>query len=286
MLWKGGYSAVVTSLWPVVPVMLLCRLLYPHRVRWIHFIHSEIFFSRADRMFSNVAIKAADGVLCDSQAARRLVERISVGKLIEVARPIFSLSISSGLDVPIERNPLHFITWGRIHRQKNLTLAIRFVAELVQEAGVKGDARLLIVGPDEEDLIPTLRTEADGQGIADRVSFVGALSREEIFERSRSYGSFLLSSEHEGICIALTEAMQLGLLPVVTLVGGVSDYCEEGKNCIRLDSANPRRTAERLVGLSRSERDDIVRNARATFSQADNYCVNYTKALDRLINGQ
>ncbi len=281
ILRNGSYSVVITSLWPVVPPMIFCRLFIPHHIRWIHFIHSDVFFSRTDRIFSKVAIKMADGILCDSIAARKLVAGISNRKPIEVARPIISLKI------PLEfcgqpKNLLHFITWGRIHRHKNLQLAIRFISELVRKSA---DAQLLIVGPDEEGLIPLLKAEAELLEVGDRVTFTGELSQEEIIKQAIPYGGFLLSSEHEGLCIALTEAMQLGLLPVVTLVGGIREYCEDGKNCIKLDQENPARTAERLMSMSKAESDEIVRKARLTFIQSTDYCTSYYQALDHLIKG-
>ena len=44
ILRNGSYSVVITSLWPVVPPMIFCRLFIPHHIRWIHFIHSDVFF--------------------------------------------------------------------------------------------------------------------------------------------------------------------------------------------------------------------------------------------------
>jgi len=230
-------------------------------------------------MFSSIAIKMSDGVLCDSLSAQSLVIRISKEKPVEIARPIFKLNRPTNLKLPMA-NPFQFITWGRITPQKNLVLAIRFISELVL---LGGDAQLTIVGPDEGGHISALIFEAKLRRVHDRVHFIGKRTREEIFEMAQHFGSFVISSEHEGLCIALIEAMQLGLLPVVTLVGGIREYCEDGRNCIQLDPADPAKTAKRFITMTPTERDSIVKQALLTFSKTDDYCTSFIKALDCLM---
>ena len=76
-----------------------------------------------------------------------------------------------------------------------------------------------------------LRTELDAsfqrRGIRNRVTMTGMLSREETAEALRSSDIFLLPTNLEGFGLAIVEAMMCGVVPVVSLLQGVTDQIVE-----------------------------------------------------------
>jgi glycosyltransferase involved in cell wall biosynthesis len=80
-------------------------------------------------------------------------------------------------------------------------------------------ARLLIVG--DGSLRGALEKEAENLGIMPYTIFAGA--RRDIPELLASMDVFALSSDNEGMPVAILEAMAAGLPIVATAVGGISD---------------------------------------------------------------
>ncbi|MGQ9697851.1 MAG: glycosyltransferase, partial [Armatimonadota bacterium] len=85
-------------------------------------------------------------------------------------------------------------------------------------------ARLVIVG--DGPLRDHLRNMAKELGVEDAVYFTGA--RSDVAALLRAFDVFVLSSTHEGLPLALLEAMSAGLPVVATAVGGVPRAVEHG----------------------------------------------------------
>jgi glycosyltransferase involved in cell wall biosynthesis len=60
---------------------------------------------------------------------------------------------------------------------------------------------------------------------------------------------FALSSLHEGLSIALIEAMALGKPPVVTSVGGLPELVEDGCHGLLVPPADPPALADGIVSI-------------------------------------
>jgi glycosyltransferase involved in cell wall biosynthesis len=86
------------------------------------------------------------------------------------------------------------------------------------------DAMLVLVGlgPLEQEL----RDDARRRGLDGHVVFTGI--RDDVEELLAGFDVFVLSSRHEGLPIALLEAMAAGLPSVVTGVGGIPEVVRDG----------------------------------------------------------
>jgi glycosyltransferase involved in cell wall biosynthesis len=123
-------------------------------------------------------------------------------------------------------------------------------ASLLQAVRILRDrhpaVRLVLVGngPLERDL----RQRAQSEGIGDRVIFAG--SRSDVLELLPAFDVFVLSSLHEGLSIALLEAMATCVPPVATAVGGVPEVITDGVDGFLVPPRNPPAMAavlERLI---------------------------------------
>ncbi len=105
------------------------------------------------------------------------------------------------------------------------------------------DARFLLVGtgPLEEDV----RRESASLGLNGTVVFAGF--RDDAQRVTASLDVFTLSSTHEGLSIALLEAMALGRACVVTAVGGLPEVIQDGENGLLVPAENPRALADGII---------------------------------------
>ena len=107
------------------------------------------------------------------------------------------------------------------------------------------DARFVLVG--QGPLEHELRDRADALGLDGAVMFTGY--REDALRIAKTFDVFVLPSIHEGLAIALIEAMALGKPTVVTRVGGLPEVVEDGQEGFVVPPAKPAELAAAIVTL-------------------------------------
>ena len=136
------------------------------------------------------------------------------------------------------------------------------------------EARLVIVGtgPQEEQLRSAVRS----LGIEDSVRLTG--SRDDVAELLAAFDVFAMSSRHEGLPIALLEAMASGLPVVATRVGGIPEVVDDGVNGLLVPPGDAGMLAAAIGKLldDRALRVDLGAQATSTSDRFD-----LTKAMRR-----
>ena len=141
---------------------------------------------------------------------------------------------------PVE---VHIVgTVGRLTPVKGLHHFLK-AARIVLEA--RRDVLFLIVG--DGPLRDGLEEMARQFGIHDSVIFLGF--REDAVELMSVMDIFALTSLHEGIPMALLEAMSLGLGVVATRVGGIPEVIEDGRSGVLVSPADERSIALGILEL-------------------------------------
>lgn len=239
---KSSPDVLITSLWKSVPIALLTRFLR-RRTKLVLFLHSETDRHTLDSLFSRLAYRFADEVWADSAATlRRRMPRVKnkptriISFVTQRLRPL--------VDAPMPPEP-RFVTWSRLRREKGVDRSICFIHYLVQR-GL--NARFDVWGPDQGQLSALLRRAAE-LGIESRVRFRGPASREQLPELAREASFLLQLSRTEGMGMATVEAMQLGLVPVVTPVGEICSYLKDGENGILVDPEHPEEAFNAITRL-------------------------------------
>jgi glycosyltransferase involved in cell wall biosynthesis len=263
-LWRQAPDVLIVSLWRCAIVGVIVRLLN-RRTRLVVFLHNSADAHFVDWLCTRTALYLADAVWSDSKATAN-------GRLPSSLRHQ-SITISylvnrlSPLQFDVAPGPV-FAFWGRLSPQKQLDRALRLFA-LIRMA--LPDARFRIIGPDGGEL-EALRSLADQLAIAAAVEFIGPLPFGEIPARVAGASFFLQTSLYEGMCLSVTEAMQLGLVPVVTPVGEVGRYCVDGVNALVINEDEGAVVSEvvRLLGDVEAFRR-VQRAAVETWSQQLRY---------------
>jgi glycosyltransferase involved in cell wall biosynthesis len=101
-----------------------------------------------------------------------------------------------------------------------------FVAVVARLREIRPGIRAAIAG--EGPLLSELRACASRLGVADSIDFLGRRADiEDVYRGGRVY---VVTSRHEGLSVAMTEAMACGLPAVVTDVGELRDLVRDGRN--------------------------------------------------------
>jgi len=129
--------------------------------------------------------------------------------------PREELRASFGMDGPT----LAFA--GRLSAQKSLRIAFEAVASV---DGVD----LLVAGDGDER--PALERDVAELGLAERVRFLGAQSRERVVELFAAADASVLSSSWENFPHTVVEALAVGTPVLATATGGVAEVVRDGEN--------------------------------------------------------
>ena len=168
--------------------------------------------------------------------------------LTPCAPPRFEIMAETGVEAlvaspktaPVPGEPLRLLFVGRLIRTKGVLDGIRALARCADRV----NARLDVIGTG--DLLEECKAEADKLGIADRVTFHGHLSRDEVFEWYCRSHVFLFPSFREPSGNVVFEAMSQGL-PVITSTVGGPGYVVEESCGISVTPDDPESYATRLA---------------------------------------
>lgn len=221
-------QVLVLSLWRSCIVGLAVKALRP-RTRLVVFLHNTRHSNKVDAVLTRATARFADAIWADS--ASTAAQRLGPARAA-CTRPISFLTQRIAR-VTGEHPAPHFITWGRLHPRKRIELALDFFA-LVHAR--HPDARFTIIGPDRGESA-MLKAKTAALGLQDAVRFIGPADMEQIADHASASAFFVQTSRSEGMGMAVVEAMQLGLVPVVTPVGEIGTYVADGQNGIWFTSA-------------------------------------------------
>jgi glycosyltransferase involved in cell wall biosynthesis len=113
------------------------------------------------------------------------------------------------------------------------------------------------------ELLPALKEQAKGLGIADRVTWLGSMAQKDVLEQVRSADLFVLpcriasDGDRDGLPNVLVEAASQRLACLSTAVSGVPELIEDGITGLLVPPENPGALA---AAIERGARDPDLRN--------------------------
>jgi glycosyltransferase involved in cell wall biosynthesis len=270
----GKVDVLIVSLWWAAIVGILAKCLMP-RLKLVVFIHDTVDAHWLDFLFTRLAMRLAHEVWADSQASlRERFPYLAPGKC-----RVISFVTRRFEALPAREVSPDFIFWGRIHAKKGLDRALRIFAVVLRENPA---ARFWIIGPDDGVLLST-QEQCKSLGLTDKIFFLGAAPLDEIAHHARKATFYLQTSKFEGMAMSVVEAMQMGLVPLVTPVGEIPSYCSHGVNALIIKT--DLQAAENVGDLlSRNEEYQSMRlNAIATWKDAPLYAESVLHACEELL---
>ncbi|MCE5229580.1 glycosyltransferase [bacterium] len=229
---------------------------------------------RLVRAFVRMALKGSDRLIAAGSDMKRLAVELGMNESAVVVLPSCFIEIMApGKKEKADAGGCQFLYVGNLEKPKRVDTILRGFAR-----ARRGDARLLIVG--KGTLREELEKLAKELGIFDSVRFSGALPHEQIGPMMTEADVFVHCSDHEGLPVAIVEAIQAGLPVIAARVGGVPDVVRDGENGFVLEPDDDAGYGEKMEILMVNEtlREHMAERARA-FAQEK---LNGTTVMDRI----
>lgn len=226
LLIKEKPDLLIVSLWRSYIVGCLTKIAKP-KMPLVVFLHSAKNAHLLDKLITTVASKLSNCVWADSnETMKSRIANISVKKK-RIVSFITERIVPNCLNAKSAPQPA-FIFWGRLHVDKGLLKAVRLFFDIYKLIPY---STFTIIGPDG-GLRDELIAEIKHLGLDNAVKLMGTLSFDQIKEESTRASFYLQSSKLEGMAMSVVEAMQLGLVPIVTPVGEIANYCNHAINSL------------------------------------------------------
>jgi glycosyltransferase involved in cell wall biosynthesis len=153
-----------------------------------------------------------------------------------------------------------------------------FLAAAEHIAQALPEARFVIVGEGQER--SRLQHRADQSKVSERVYFLG--HRDDIYDVLRAFDVFLMCSDHEGLPMALLEALHLGVPVVARGIGGVREVMEHGVNGLLVDSDQAPALAEACLRVLQEDglRSRLADAGRRTVNERFNVAMTAARVAE------
>jgi glycosyltransferase involved in cell wall biosynthesis len=241
------------SLWKEASFMILGRLFGARVIGHLHGGHIRPHLDATwgpGRAMLRALLRLPHRYVTLSQGWRDfLLESVSPNLRIEVIPITVEPRIATMELAQVERSVGYTVLCiGRLEIRKGILDAIA----AVQIAHAKTPALHMVWagGPGPRDEQPRIN-EACGRASSERyASFPGIVKGAEKERLLREVNLFLLPSHYENLPTVVLEAMAAGLPLVVTRVGALPEYLEEGQHCLFVEPGDPQALGEALVRLA------------------------------------
>ncbi|MCF2651180.1 glycosyltransferase family 4 protein [Anaeromassilibacillus senegalensis] len=213
-------------------------VIHQHSADFDHFFQQEV--DGRQRKEIKYIFEIADAVLALSDTWADLFRTL-------VSAPEKVLVLPNAVACPVENKSDYSDHWilflGRLGERKGTFDLLQAVPAILKAVP---DVKLILCGDGE---IAACRREAQRLGVANCVEFPGWVDAEQREALFSACSLFVLPSHHEGMPMALLEAMAHGLAAVSTDVGGIPQVIESHVNGVCIPAGDTRQLAETVTSL-------------------------------------
>ncbi len=255
---------IIASLWKSCFVVFIVSIVKPN-IKIILFLHSQNL-NPIDKIINNMLAFRANEIWADSKST--LEGRLNSFFLIKKPpTKVISFILSKITPLKYKSPSPNFIYWGRIHSIKCIDKSIDIFLSIYNK---RKDSNFIIIGPDGGDL-KRIQSYINSLNSSNSIRILPEKDLSEIIRIANSSSFYLQCSASEGLAMSVAESMQLGLIPVVTSVGEIRNYCIHRKNSIIINNNNF--LISEILNIINNENyyKYLRKNAISTWNSANTY---------------
>lgn len=219
---------IISSLWKSVFISCLYKIFHSS-TKLLAFYHSTRSAHAVDGLFLTLISFFQDRALADSTITKEYIQKKYRIKNVSVIFYHFPFTYPVRKEMKKISLPVKMAYFGRVTIDKGITRSIEF-CKLCKLNGIQFFFH--IYGDGDLSFFKKKITEL---GLEQEVIIKEPLPVDQVVSVMHRYDFLLQLSNYEGMALSVVEAMNCGLVPIVTPVGEIKNYSEDGKNAIWLD---------------------------------------------------
>ena len=221
-------AIIISSLWKSVLVSVLYKITHK-KTTLLGFYHSTKHAHFVDGFFLKLMSYFQDRALADSTVTKEYIRKKYSINNTSVIFYHFDFNQSSSKEIKPASEVIKFAYFGRVTISKGVKRAIDF-CKLCKLNGI--DFIFHIYGNGD---LPLFKKQIADLGLERDIFINDTLPLDKVIPTMREYDYLLQLSDYEGMALSVVEALNCGLVPIVTPVGEIVHYSRDGKNAIWLD---------------------------------------------------
>jgi glycosyltransferase involved in cell wall biosynthesis len=270
---------LVTSLWKAAVLGIGVKL-FRRRTKYVEFVHNSTYFHFLDRVVTKSAIQCSNVVFCDSTSAKEFIKKQYINKPVHVIS--FLRFSSPAVWTPKATVRLNALYIGRFHEQKRMDLLVLLVKIFVDN-GLPFKVDLFGRDDGSMNLVKNLISSYQ---LENHVFIKGEVAANQIKDLFPQYDFYFQTSAVEGMAMSVVEAMQHGLICVLTNVGEIRNYATSRENAIVIEDISDLSDVVAQVKKVTADvnyANHISQNAYRQFASKDSFANSIVATLQRLL---
>jgi glycosyltransferase involved in cell wall biosynthesis len=277
---KGKYDVVHMHL-PVAGWMGVVAKLFTRRTKYIYSEHNLVtFYSKYNYYLSGFTYGFFDCVIFVSHEVGEIIRKVQKSGFFKTKK---SAMILNGIDTNkflcthrMQIEPAKTLTVGLVARFRPQKRVDRWVEVASVLHKKNTDIKFLMVGdgPDDE----MLRAKISEHKLTGIIELAGKLN--DTYSAYKKIDIFLLTSDFEGLPLALLEAMSCGCVPIVSNVGGIKQL-DFGGIGFKFDEFDPEGISDEINCYTKQPANYFAESVKAREFVIKNYSL--TKQVNEII---
>jgi glycosyltransferase involved in cell wall biosynthesis len=228
-----GLIAALLKIHPLVISTWGSDVLISPRKSWLHKKRAEYILRKADLVTTDALVSA--------QAVREL----GVKKEKVLSCPMGVERRLTGLQKKTEKPHLLILSNRKLEPLYDVATLLRSIPLVIKQA--QRDVRFVIIGEGSQknhlvNLAIKLKVES-------RVEFKGIVSRKTLIQHYEDADLYVSTSSSDSTSVSLLEAMNFGLIPIVTDIPGNREWIEDGGNGFLFSVSDYEALAKKMVSV-------------------------------------
>lgn len=206
------------------------------------------------KLRAKYVLSRADLVTADAEVTAQAVCKLGVEREKILVSPMGVEKSLLGQQERKENPYLLILSSRRLEPLYDVATLLKAVPQVKKEA--QREVRFVILGEgSQKDRLAGMAKELK---VEKWVEFKGVVSRETLWDYYRQSDIYVSTSRSDSTSVSLLEAMNFGLLPIVTDIPGNREWIENGNNGFVFPVSDHRSLAERIISVA----DEFVRWAQ------------------------
>jgi len=195
------------------------------------------------KLRAKYVLKKADLVTTDAEITAQAVYNLGVERKKVVVSPMGVERYLVAQQIKKEKAYYLVLSNRRLEPVYDLSTLIKAIPLVIKE--VKTNLKFVILGEgSQKDHLIHLAKELK---IESNVEFKGVVSREKLLEYYRQADIYVSTSKSDSTSVSLLEAMNFGLIPIVTDIPGNREWIDEHKNGFLFPGSGHQALAEKII---------------------------------------
>ncbi|MCF2491104.1 glycosyltransferase family 4 protein [Dyadobacter sp. CY347] len=240
-------DVMICSLWRASLVGTIVKRIR-NKIPFLSCIHSTRFVHVFDKTCTLAALNVADKILADSTASADFIRNTLHPKVpVEIVSFYTHSSPSRRNIAPYHTEDIKFMFLGRLNPVKNMPMAI----DLIHDLRALGWPVTLDIYGRDNGVMSSITEHIRNKKLENYIHFKSELNYKEKIEAFGKHNFLLQLSLKEGMAMSVAEAMQNGLVCIVSPVGEIPNYAKDMESAIFVDIWKKEAWAEAITKIER-----------------------------------